>query len=233
MTIEKSGHFVISADDLGKSQKANENILTLAEEGKIERVAIAANGIFDSAELSRLRSITTLKLDIHLNLAKDFASETETKGIIKRTIPFALKYLSGKTSARQALTLWQDQIEAFKEKFNKLPDGVNSHEHIHFFPPYFKTVLELTDKYGIKYLRFGKQGVIQTQCRISQIIGINWKLNKNRFINSSLESSDFLIGLDWIADFESFTKNHPSGKIEIVTHPERDAEFALLKKISR
>jgi hypothetical protein len=39
-----------------------------------------------------------------------------------------------------------------------------------------------------------------------------------------------MISLDWIKDFPKFLASLPTGKTEIVCHPERKEEFELIKK---
>ena len=127
--------------------------------------------------------------------------------------------------------MWQNQIDQFRERIGITPDGINSHEHIHFFPPYFSVALELSQKNNIGYIRFGRKGMIRTgKSHISRIMSANWSWNKKRFMDTNVSSSDYLVGLDWLEDLHNFQLNAPAGSIEIVAHPERDAEFALLQK---
>ncbi|MDD5489879.1 MAG: ChbG/HpnK family deacetylase, partial [Candidatus Moranbacteria bacterium] len=58
---------ILTADDFGKSETANRNILLLARAGKIDRISIMADGNFSEEEIENLLS-TGVELDIHFEL---------------------------------------------------------------------------------------------------------------------------------------------------------------------
>lgn len=221
-------NLIIAADDFGIGSQANQNILKLIQAGKIDRVGVMVNGNISSHEILELKNSRVL-LDIHLELDEIKPSKRKLKdGILKRSANFLVKYLSGKISSGIAEIEWEKQIQRFKEIFERNPDGINSHQHIHFFPVYFKVILKLAQKFEIPYFRFGKNGLIKSKNNIFRILIQLHK--KDSRIPAVLDSSDFLVSLDWIKDMENFLNNLPQGKTEIVCHPEKKEEFEIIMK---
>lgn len=223
-------NLIISADDFGISQLANDNILTLAEAGKLDRIAILVNGIFSTMEITRLKK-TGIKLDIHLDSTHATSSKHRLKeGVLLRAIIFFSKHLLDHLNSRSKKLRWEEQLEKFHSLFGQYPDGLNSHQHIHFFPAYFKIVLALAQKNNIPFVRFGKIGLLKSNNKIYHILHRLQKIDNKNFVASSLDSSDYMVSLDWVKDIAKFLATLPNGTTEIICHPERPEEFEIIKK---
>lgn len=229
----KKKNLVISADDFGKNQVTNDNIFRLIKMGKLDRVSIMLNGSINPDETSKLLT-SNVKLDIHLNLEKISPSRNTStnlkEGILGRVFTFLFLYFTGKTDAGVAEISWEKQIEKFETLFGRKPDGINSHQHIHFFPAYMKIVIKLCKKYGISYLRFGKSCYKQHCHLICFILNTLRLRNFKNFVQANLKTSDFLISLDWIKNISKFQQKIPQKTVELVCHPERNKEFEIIKK---
>lgn len=227
-------NLIISADDFGLNEKTNENILQLIKLGKLDRVSVMIEGKFKKEEIEDLLD-SGIKLDIHLHVGTitDWNRKNRKKeNLIFRSIKFLVEYLSDRLSRRKVFQDWEAQIIRFKEVFEKSPDGLNSHEYLHFFPPYFKVALRLSEKYEIGYFRFGKSGVIRTKNAkgvAALILRRLWFFNREHFKSHLVLSSDFLISFDWMKKPEEFLdKISQNVKVEVVFHPERDDEYEFL-----
>jgi len=223
---------VVSADDFGKNSNTNKNILELLLSKKLHRVSVMINGNFSTEEIRQLVN-SQVKLDLHLNffnLLKNNQHLKKEDGISGRLLIFLKNYFSGKIRISEVEKDWEQQLEKFHTLLGKNPDGLNSHEHVHFFPAYFKLISNLAQKAKIPYLRLGKKGFIQANNIVSWIIFCLRKINQRHFLNSGLSSSDFLVSLDWLeGDAFQKLKNLPSGKIELIVHPEIISELEFLK----
>jgi predicted glycoside hydrolase/deacetylase ChbG (UPF0249 family) len=235
--FEKEGKkIIVSADDFGISQRANENILKLARERKLDRVEIMVSHNLKQEHVLELIA-SGVKLDIHFHLVKDRLDYWQNnqrkieKQTIKRIIFFLFNYFFGDTRPKIVKREWESQLKDFKILFGKYPDGASSHEHIHFFPAYFKVFLKLASKYSIPYIRFGKNTVHENN-RICVIL--NWlrKINARSFKESGLNTSDYMASFDWLESLESLLEKIPENKIvEVVFHPELDNEFQKLESM--
>jgi predicted glycoside hydrolase/deacetylase ChbG (UPF0249 family) len=216
---------ILSADDFGISPKANFNVIQLIQLGKIDRVEVMVDGCLEKEDISQLLS-SGLKIDLHLNSTqKVFPRILEKRGVFKRLIKFSSRYFSGKNGAENVKIEWEKQIEKFKILFGKIPDGISSHEHIHYLPAYFKIALELTQKYNIPYIRFGWKSILKTNGSVSRVLYFLQKKNSRAYSKNQLASSDYFASLDWFKKKRLAEIDFPLGEIEIACHPERDWEM--------
>lgn len=227
-TIRKK--IIVSADDFGRNKKANKNIIALAKLGKLDRVGVMTRGMFSSEESRELLK-TGVALDIHLNATEKVSSNKKSReSVAKRIFLFLFNYLSKKISAEAARKEWEEQIIIFQEIFGENPQGINSHHHTHFFPKYFRIILELSARSNISFVRFGRNGFLEAKNGVGMIIGYLRKKDETLALGSKFESSDYLASFDWIKNFDSFLENLPEGKTELIFHPERDEEFKVVMK---
>ena len=232
-TNKENKVILYSADDFGKNKIANTNILKLVKNKKIDRVSVMINGEFSLTEIESLLN-SNIKLDIHLDIQNKITNKWKLRDeIFTRGIIFIKDSITGKISPRKIKTLWEKQINDFKSIFCKYPDGLNSHQHIHFFPPYFKIAQELSQKYKIRYIRFGYKSFYNFNS-IALILNILKTMDHVYIKKKSIISTDFMISADWIKNFDF--KKHKNTllkqkNIEIVFHPERKEEFNYLENI--
>lgn len=223
-------NLVVTADDFGISPVANENILLLAEAGKLDRVAVMTNGSWSKNEIERLEK-TGVKLDIHLDLSESIPAKRKlTGGVVFRGLKFLVKYAANHAGRNLQEIRWEKQFEKFKKIFGRYPDGINSHQHIHFFPAYFKMIRRLAEKHKIGFVRFGKKGLIKSKSNVYRILNPLRRLDAKNFSASGLDSTDYMVSLDWVSDTKRLLKSLVDNQIEIVCHPERPDEFELMRK---
>lgn len=238
MKNKHQNNLVLTADDFGKSEKANQNILKLAKLGKLNRISVMIDGDFSSKEIGELK-IANVKLDIHFELIWQKRRRNLLRDhTLRQGIVFLVNYIWGdwpvpsnpSSSAKSVRQEWKSQIEKFKEIFGRIPDGISSHEHTHYFPAYFEIALNLARHFEIPFVRFGKKGFVGKRNSVNFLLNIMRWLNKRKFLRSKISSSDFFVSLDWIGDVNDFSKNIPEGKTEIACHPEREEEFDFIDK---
>lgn len=222
----------ITADDFGISRLTNDRILFLADSGKIDRVSIMVRGEMDDGEIfALLRS--GVFLDIHLDTDDIRLKRKIREGSAGRVILFLQKYIQGKYHPKKMRLTWERQILDFKERFGRMPDGINAHQHIHFFPSFFRLSIRLAKLHAIPFIRFGRFSMKRIRF-VSCVLDILRILCQRDFARSGLDTSDVLLSADWYADFgESAVKKYSEKKISVerVFHPERDEEWEhLLKK---
>ncbi len=224
------GRIIVTADDFGLNSQTNRNILYLLSLGKINRVAVMAHGQISPAEVDELIR-SHVKLDIHLDILHEFdENKAKRTGAIGRGIDFCLKIVTQKLTIKKVTADWENQIEIFQKLFGKNPDGINSHEHVHLFPPFFKIALDLRDKYTIPYIRFGDSVFMPHHNIISYILHFLRKINLPTCTKRSCVSSGSLVSLDWIENVDAFLANIPEGTTEVACHPELSEDFAKVKK---
>lgn len=222
--------FIVTADDYG-IRETTAPILKLAREGRIDRVGVLIH--FVSKEEAQGLQETGVKIDLHLELIELLRSGKKVReSALLRGVNFAWRYSLGRATAKQAEVQWRQQIERFRELFGRLPDGLNSHEHVHYFPVFFKSFLHLADECGIGFVRFGKRGILKDSRGIFvwKVLDFFWKRDSRVFSETTLHSSDFVTSLDWVAEPKTFFGTLPEGTIELVVHPEREEEHQTIRE---
>ena len=222
--------FILSADDFGLSPLANKNILALIRSHKLDRASLMVDGTFTPKELEELKA-SGIRIDIHLDLSGSKKKRKKIKeNALIRGFVFLLRLTSRSTWPNSVRMDWESQIEKFHSLVGRYPDGLNSHQHIHFFPLYFKVAILLAQKNRIAYFRFGKDTLIQSHTLVYYILFFLHKKNRKNFLSSKLQTSAHLVSLDWIDDMPKFMAKSYAGPVEIVCHPEIRKEFEAVKK---
>jgi predicted glycoside hydrolase/deacetylase ChbG (UPF0249 family) len=238
MFHEKRKNFIITADDFGKNELANRNILKLAKSGKLDRVSVMADGVFAPGEIEDLVA-TGVKIDVHFELVwqkrrRNLLSDKALRQVavffanfVWGDWPVPENPRSGRKSVKKE---WARQIEKFREIFGRVPDGISSHEHTHYFPVYFSIALDLANHFDIPFIRFGKKGFSGKGSSKKMILGVLRQIDSRKFFKSKMDSADYFTSLDWIDGLEKFSGDIPEGKTEMACHPERKEEFELIEK---
>ena len=232
--MERKKNIIISADDFGLNQKSNRNILDLAQSGKLDRVAVMAFGNFSQEEIDAILK-TGVKLDIHLHLERLNPDGFKNLGVyqsLPRRIMNFLKLFVGRGGIGKVKDEWQAELDEFRRVFGRNPDGINSHEHIHFFPPFFRLALEFQKELSLPYFRLGEKGVAGGSVIAIILKALSChdrKILKNEKL--ALPTSDYFVSFDWLSDPPVFMEKIPDNtSMEILFHPMRDGEYEFLKK---
>lgn len=225
MTKNIRESFIVTADDYGIRQTA-EPILRLVHEGKVDRVAVLIHYV--SQDQARTLLASGAKIDLHLELIGLLKSGDKVhESALFRGLNFFMRYYTGLLSVKTVEIEWRDQIRRFQELFGRMPDGLNSHEHLHFFPAFSRIFVALIKEHGISYARFSRQGMLLSQDFpfIGKILTFLWPRTAHLYRGQAFETSDYLVSLDWLSDFDAFSQTLPSGRVELVVHLEREEDY--------
>ncbi len=222
----------VSFDDFGISETSNDNIIALMALEKIDRISIMVHGVLRSSDIEFLLR-SGAKLDIHLDRKNEILDNRKLQdGFLKRLLLFIGDHFFGEGRPEKVQWIWEEQLKKFQILFHKNPDGLNSHEHVHFFPSYFQVLLKLAQKYDIPEVRFGTQAT-KNYTFVALALNILRKFNTPAFRRAGVSStSDILISWDWVHTLPRqtlITQLAHNQKTEIIFHPERPEEFATLK----
>lgn len=231
MTAETRQKLIISVDDFG-IRNTVPVVLKLAQAGKIDRVAVLVNYIRSKEEAEALKA-TGVKIDLHLEAIQLIKSGDKMKeSALWRGANFFIRYLLGRVTRECIEREWVSQIERFRELFGRYPDGLNSHEHVHYFPHFFSVFVDLGNRYRVSFLRLPQKGILCDRLSlVSKVLAFLWKRDMRRHKPILITSSDFLTSYDWLKNFSEFVEMLPEGQTEVVFHPEREEEYAALMTI--
>jgi predicted glycoside hydrolase/deacetylase ChbG (UPF0249 family) len=225
---------IVSVDDFGIRSVA-EAILPLARQGKIDRVSVLINYVTSKEQVEALLA-TGVKIDLHMELIQLVGSgEKVEESTVFRGMNFVTRYALGHVRDNDVELAWTQQIMRFRELFGRYPDGLNSHEHLHYFPRFFRIAIALGARYDIPFVRFARKGIMkQNKAIVSRILAFFWPKDRHYYttqaVNMSRETADFFVSYDWLDDFDNFLTHLPKGNTEIVFHPERPDEYAVIER---
>lgn len=223
---------IVSVDDFGIRNVADA-ILPLAQQGKLDRVSVLIQYVTSQAQADALKA-TGVKIDLHLELIDLIKSgATEEGSALFRGLNFMVRYMFRMVNPSNVERAWIEQIERFKEVFGQYPDGLNSHEHVHYFPQFFKVIMALGDRYYIPFIRFSQKGILNYETSmVGRILAFLWSKDVSYYQSHATlhETPDFFVSYDWITDAEKFLQTLPEGKTEIAFHPERKSEYEAIEK---
>lgn len=228
MTKDIRDRFIVTADDYGIRQTA-EPILRLVHEGKVDRVAVLIHYV--SLDQAKALLESGAKIDLHLELIGVLKTGDKVReSAVTRGVNFFMRYITGLLTADQVEAEWNDQIRRFQELFGRLPDGLNSHEHLHFFPDFSRVFVSLAKRHSIRYVRFSRRGMLLSQNfnLIGKVLSFLWGRTVHLYRNETFETSEYLVSLDWLSDFASFSREMPGGTVELVVHLEREEDYRMM-----
>jgi len=225
MIQETRKECIVTADDYGIRQTA-EPILRLVHTGKIDRVAVMVHYVSPDQAQALLQ--TGVKIDLHLELIDILKSGDKVyDNTLKRSINFAFRYVLRIVTRKKVEEEWRVQIDRFNELFGRMPDGLDSHEHLHYFPPFFRVCVKLAEEFDIPFVRFGRKGLLTGfhHSLTGRILSFFSRQMRSFFAETDRRTTDYVVSLDWFSDVETFLEKRPNGSLEIIVHPEREEDY--------
>ncbi len=153
---------IINADDFGGSQSVNEAIRTAHERGIVTSATMMANMPAAEAAVSIAKRLPKLGVGVHLNLftGEPLSKDERVTRLVDKDgrfccSPWQLSLLSVFSHrVRAAMTIEMEAQIEWLIKAGIEPMNLDSHKHIHFFPPVYRMVCRLAQKYGIRAVRW-------------------------------------------------------------------------------
>lgn len=228
--ISSTRKIILTADDFGASAKANHAIFDLIALHKIDRIGVMIRGTLMPEDIESLKN-ANVKIDIHLDIPHLHNTLKLHDNTLRRMLIFLFHMICGHISPKKISKEWESQITSFHKKFGIMPDGINSHEHTHFFPPYFHIACTLARKYHIPFIRCGYDSPLPHTTMISMILSILHIRNKKILRTyPMLSTTKHITSIDWLSRRELTNTMHKK-ETELLFHPERPEEYKVIKEL--
>lgn len=226
---------IVTADDLGLSEKINLGIAQSFKEGIVTSTSLLVNAPATEHAISILKDMPSLQVGLHLGIVEGFLtsghrelrSRYEYFGLNKNCLPRDWKEYFFRYSFRNEKHLWNEEFEAQIQKFLDIFPSVpflNSTQHLHLVPDLFEMIISLCKKYRIPWLRMGNQLIFSGNFSKRPIhsLGINL-LSKLNF-SQDVKSTDCLLGTDQAGKLTTESLSQilakvPQGLSELIVHP--------------
>ena len=228
---------IVNADDLGLTPGINRGILEAFENGIVTSASLLVTGDAFKDAVERARQFPALDVGLHLALVdlpsllgrEALSGLVDEAGRLPRRGEFFKRALSGRINWAEVERELAAQIECFRSTGLPL-SHVDSHQHLHAFPPVFEIVRRLLGGSKEVWLRnpagpWRKPGSVSMK-RWAQGVGLNlaclWlRASQGR---SGLRMPDRMFGfyhaggLDRAA-LRAVLRQVPQGLSELVCHP--------------
>lgn len=150
---------IVNADDLGMSRGITEGILRAHAGGIVTSATIMVNSPFAEDAAKRLREFPSLGVGVHLNASQGPVLSKEGEALVN-----ADGVMEWKTPALAGRCVFSPKLlRAIEAEFDAQirraldlgirPTHLDTHRHLHAFPPVFRRVVKLAARYGVPFVR--------------------------------------------------------------------------------
>jgi len=173
---------IINADDFGFSIPINEAVEKCYSAGVITGASIMACGEYFNEACERLRALKKREIGVHFTLTGSLKPAAENAALIRSLLSgkdtfvptykdFAMLLLKEKISREEIFIELKEQIKKIIASGLKVTH-LDSHEHIHMFPPVLEAVMKIAETFNVSYIRMPieKIQVISKDFRITDVV---------------------------------------------------------------
>jgi hopanoid biosynthesis associated protein HpnK len=232
---------IVNADDLGLTPAVNRGVVRAFQDGIVTSASLLVNGIaFDDA-VALARQNPELDVGLHLTLVEERAVlgrdviptlVDETGRFPRTSVEFIGRALVGRISWDEVEREIAAQIAVFQKTGLRL-SHVNSHQHLHMFPPVFRIVRHLADSMENVWIRnpIGpwRKSPDTPMGRWVRLLGLHLtSLSARAFHGRPMpQMPDAMYGFDVSGcltrrALEQILRKIPDGLYELVCHPGED-----------
>lgn len=235
---------IVNADDLGLTPAVNRGIVRAFQDGIVTSASLIVTGSAFEDAVALARQNPRLDVGLHLTLVEEQAVlerevlptlVDETGRFPRSSAEFIRRALLGRINWREVEREIAAQIARFQNTGLRL-SHINSHQHLHMFPPVFEIVRRLTREIDNVWIRnpaghWRKSRVVQMR-RWLQQVGLNLTCLSALALHGSPlpQMPDGMCGFEVSGRLtpvalEQILRRIPDGLYELICHPgEDDAE---------
>ncbi len=171
---------IINADDLGIAPGVNRGIVEAHLNGVLNSTSLMVNASFTEDAVRKVRQLPDLRVGLHISLiggkpvcsAKELPTLTDQDGYFpKRGINLIWKLITGRVRLNDIAKEIRAQIELMKSFGFKIAH-IDSHDHVHLFPPIMNIIIPLAKEFKISRIRIANQAIFVNR-KLPQILKSN------------------------------------------------------------
>lgn len=214
---------IVNADDFGYTRDVNEGILHSHRHGIVRSASLLANGSALEHAVSLALQCPTLAVGCHLTLVEGVSVARPGT-----TLPPSLgRLLVDPPTREDAIREFRSQVEQLLARGIGL-DHLDTHKHLHIFPPVLDAVTEVAREFGIRWIRKPFDipfGTVRSGRRwIATAVGSLRVPFETRLARAGCGTSDYFAGFAatgavdaaWLV---ALLGEVPQGTGELVCHP--------------
>jgi predicted glycoside hydrolase/deacetylase ChbG (UPF0249 family) len=222
-----SRFLIINADDLGISPEVNCGIAVAYEKGVVTDASMLIKGPYARQATEMIKKNPSFPVGIHIDL--DPLLGWESPGIERLPRHKLLEIMNELDFIKKIKIEIDKQMTAFLDA-GLMPSHIDTHHHVHGFPPIFEAIVEGMDRHNIKAIRFSKKGYSLLGREEIALTAEQAQWMENILHEKKIMHPDNLI--DPIVPFS--LKEIPAGVSDLMVHPSiggdrwRQRDFAML-----
>jgi predicted glycoside hydrolase/deacetylase ChbG (UPF0249 family) len=222
-----SRFLIINADDLGISPEVNCGIAVAYEKGVVTDASMLIKGPYARQATEMIKKNPSFPVGIHIDLDPLLGWESPS---IERLPRHELVEIMNEPDFIKKIRQEIDkQMTAFLDA-GLIPSHIDTHHHVHGFPPIFDAIVEAMERHNIKAIRFSKKGYSLLGREEIALTAEQAQWMENTLHEKKIMHPDNLI--DPIVSFS--LKEIPTGVSELMVHPSisgdqwRQRDFEML-----
>lgn len=162
MKSKREKNLIINADDFGLHESINEAIEITYRQGILTNTSFVVNGEAFGHAVEIAKRNRGLAVGLHLTLfeEKPVCSPDKIKSIVDADGKLHEDHLKLCINILRKKVLLKDIVTELEAQFNKFyktgltPSHIDSHRHVHLFPPIFNSIRPVLQKYKAKRMRY-------------------------------------------------------------------------------
>lgn len=232
-------NLIINADDFGLTQGINAAVIRAHKQGALTSATLMAGGLAwrEAVELSK--QTPSLGVGVHLTLTalgpvtppQQVPSLVDKRGRFRRQFWRVLVW-----SRNQVKSEWRGQIERLL-KAGLTPTHLDSHHHIHLWPPLTNVICELAEEFGLAGVRVigpASFKLLPASFVQRRLAALSWRRSESYsvFKPNTVTALEIVGGTE--QDFTSYCRQLGPGTHELFTHPgsPNDEELAAISSLT-
>ena len=216
---------IVNADDFGLHPALNVAIELAHTNGLVTSTSLMAQGQAVADAVRRARRLPALDMGLHFTLVG-------LPGLPATFADFFQAYARGQFPPSQVARRLRGQLNTALVTHKLTLSHIDSHQHLHAFPPLMRTVCAVAQEYGIRFVRLPQDGPALAQISAGRraqaaALRLMCAVSRRELLRHNLRTTDHFSGMAVSGHLTPsvlarYIQNAKPGATEIVCHPGAD-----------
>jgi len=161
---------IFNADDFGLAPEVNAAVAQLCRAGLVRSASLLVMGPAAAEAIALARSLPELSVGVHLAWVHEHpaAEPAQVPALLDREgrlLPGHRQFMARLLTGRLPLAQVRREAEAQLQRLvaaGLQPTHLDSHQHLHLWPPLFEMCLDLCREFGVPFIRLPGSGALET-----------------------------------------------------------------------
>ncbi len=216
---------IVNADDFGLHLAINDAIETAHSQGLVTSTSVMTGGPAIADAVRRARRLPALDIGLHFTLVG-------LPGLPATFADFFRAYARGQFPADEVARRLRGQLNTALITHKLTLSHLDSHQHLHAFPPVMRTVCAVAEEYGIRLIRLPQDGPSFAQIPAGRrvqaaVLRVMCTVSRRELFRHNLRTTDHFAGMAVSGHLTPsvlarYIQEAKPGTTEIVCHPGAD-----------